>query len=34
MNNVVPKNEWIKSWSDNGVGWVRVRARARATAIG
>lgn len=24
MNNVVPKNEWIKSWSDNGIGWVQL----------
>ena len=24
MNNVVSKNEWIKSWSDNGVGWVQL----------
>jgi len=24
MNIVVPKNEWIKSWSDNGVGWVQL----------
>ena len=24
MNSVVPKNEWIKSWSDNGVGWVQL----------
>jgi enoyl-CoA hydratase len=24
MNNIVPKNEWIKSWSDNGVGWVKL----------
>ena len=24
MNNIVPKNEWIKSWSDNGVGWVQL----------
>ena len=24
MNNVVPKSEWIKSWSDNGVGWVQL----------
>ena len=24
MSNVVPKNEWIKSWSDNGVGWVQL----------
>ena len=24
MNSVVPKNEWINSWSDNGVGWVQL----------
>ena len=24
MNSTVPKNEWIKSWSDNGVGWVQL----------
>ncbi len=24
MNSIVPKNEWIKSWSDNGVGWVQL----------
>ena len=24
MNNVVPKNEFIKSWSDNGIGWVQL----------
>ena len=24
MNSVVPKNEWIKSWSDNGIGWVQL----------
>ena len=24
MNNIVSKNEWIKSWSDNGVGWVQL----------
>ena len=24
MNSVVPKNEFIKSWSDNGVGWVQL----------
>ena len=24
MNTVVPKNEFIKSWSDNGVGWVQL----------
>ncbi len=25
MNRVVPKNEWVKSWSDNGVGWVQLK---------
>ena len=24
MNNVVVKTEWVKSWSDNGVGWVQL----------
>ena len=24
MNSVVPKNEFIKLWSDNGVGWVQL----------
>ena len=24
MDSIVPKNEWIKSWSDNGVGWVQL----------
>ena len=24
MNSVVPKNEFIKSWSDKGVGWVQL----------
>ena len=24
MNNVVVKNEWVKSWSENGVGWVQL----------
>ena len=24
MNSVVPKNEFIKSWSDNGIGWVQL----------
>ena len=24
MNSLVPKNEFIKSWSDNGVGWVQL----------
>ena len=24
MNSVVPKNEFIKCWSDNGIGWVQL----------
>ena len=24
MNSLVPKNEFIKSWSDNGIGWVQL----------
>ena len=24
MNNVVVKTEWVKSWSENGVGWVQL----------
>ena len=24
MNNVIPKTEWIKVWSENGVGWIRL----------
>ena len=24
MNNVVVKTEWIKSWYENGVGWVQL----------
>ena len=24
MNSIVPKNEFIKSWSDNGIGWVQL----------
>ena len=24
MNNIVVKNEWVKSWSENGVGWVQL----------
>ena len=24
MLNVVPKTEWIKTWSENGVGWVQL----------
>ena len=24
MNSLVPKNEWIKSWSDKGIGWVQL----------
>ena len=24
MNNIVVKTEWVKSWSENGVGWVQL----------
>ena len=24
MNSIVPKNEFIKSWSENGIGWVQL----------
>lgn len=24
MNNIVPKTEWVKSWSENGIGWVQL----------
>jgi len=24
MNNIVPKAEWVKSWSENGIGWVQL----------
>ena len=24
MNNIIPKTEWIKTWSENGVGWVQL----------
>ena len=24
MNNTIPKTEWIKSWSENGVGWIQL----------
>ncbi len=24
MNNLVPKTEWIKTWSDQGVGWIQL----------
>ena len=24
MNNNIPKTEWVKSWSENGVGWVQL----------
>ena len=24
MNNVMPKYEFIKSWTDNGIGWVQL----------
>ena len=24
MSNLTPKTEWIKSWSENGVGWIQL----------
>ncbi len=24
MSNTIPKTEWIKTWSENGVGWVQL----------
>ena len=24
MNNVTAKTEWVKSWSENGIGWVQL----------
>ena len=24
MNNIVVKTEWVKTWSENGVGWVQL----------
>ena len=24
MNDIIPKTEWVKSWSENGVGWVQL----------
>jgi enoyl-CoA hydratase len=24
MNNIIPKNEWIKSWSEQGIGWIQL----------
>ena len=24
MNNIIPKTEWIKTWSDNAVGWIQL----------
>ena len=24
MNNIIPKTEWIKTWSENGVGWIQL----------
>jgi enoyl-CoA hydratase len=24
MNNIVVKTEWVKSWSENGVGWIQL----------
>ena len=24
MNKIIPKTEWIKTWTDNGVGWIQL----------
>ena len=24
MSNIIPKTEWIKTWSENGVGWIQL----------
>ena len=24
MNNIISKTEWVKSWSENGIGWVQL----------
>jgi enoyl-CoA hydratase len=24
MSNVIPKTEWVKSWSEDGIGWVQL----------
>ena len=24
MNNIIPKTEWIKTWIENGVGWIQL----------
>jgi len=24
MNNIIPKTDWIKTWSKNGVGWIKL----------
>ena len=24
MNNIIPKTEWIKTWSENAVGWIQL----------
>ena len=24
MNDIIPKTEWVNSWSENGVGWVQL----------
>ena len=24
MKNIIPKKEWVKSWSENGIGWVQL----------
>ncbi len=24
MNKIIPKTEWVKTWSENGVGWIQL----------
>ncbi len=24
MSDIIPKTEWIKTWSENGVGWIKL----------
>ena len=24
MNNIIPKTEWIRTWTENGVGWIQL----------
>ncbi len=25
MSKIIPKTEWIKTWSENGVGWIQLK---------